>query len=806
MPHYRLATPRRWAALTIATLLGLTCAALLLAGGRASAAPPDVPAPPPAALPGPAHLAPSAQLTPTICPRDVVVVLDRSGSMEYDPVCLGCWNRTATPNANDTPPYSTYYTYPSNGLDYTVPYMHTNIRSACYGENAYNTTAPTQPYSRTYGSYKYMIIEGEMYSDNNSTPVPAFREPGRGYWVMQRGQRNYPNEFKADSGSTSVVGDGRALYMAHMPDITYNMPGWHPLGQFYTASDAAAGNAPRLTYDITFPAGWGTGTSYLWVKTSTAATVGACDQYDLNHNINRSTFYWQLADTTDSTATAITTDTRTNTQGGGSRNWTWLRLGSLNPAHTYQFRIWAGSSGIGLDRLIVTNNPSTTGNDTSCSSPGNTIYPASGYNMGTAEVTAGTAHRAACDPCNPMYGEVVGPGTPYPTCTFYTTPVTTTDMLVASPIWRDSEAPLRSVKEAIKDPVRRLDPRYDQVGFVTYNDTAFTKTDLECLGRSAADGTACYAGASPVYSFTRILKAVEDADAQGGTFIASGMKAGLEVLGLNPYSESPSPAGPYGRGAAAKKILVLVTDGVPYPPNGANPGGLCTGDWYPYAGAPGAVSTSFTGDDANPDLSCPDGNCDGNDCMLWFAEDARAHGVALYTVGLGYAVNPDLLRETAERGNGDYYFSASGADLDLVLDYILSSATASCVPYGLAMAPDGAQSGLPGQSLVYTHTLVNQSYYPVTVTLSYSADPAGWPVGISPVSQTLEPGQAVTVTAVVTVPPGSMEGTAGVVRLVATLQGDEAISAMVVDRTTVGWSPSVYLPIILKSSQMWTQQ
>jgi hypothetical protein len=796
MPHYRLATSRRWTALTIAALLGLACLALLLAVGRASAAPPDVPVRPPAALPGPARLAPTAQVTLSICPRDVVVVLDRSGSMEYDPVCLGCWDRTATPNANDTPPYSTYYTYPQNGVYYPVPYTHTNIQSACYGENAYNTTPPTQPYWRTYSTYKYMIMEAEMYSDNNSVPDAAFREAGKGYWVMQRGQRNYPYEFKADANSTSVISDGRALYMAHHPDTTYNLPGWHPLGRFYTAADAADDTAPRLTYDITFPAGWGTGTSYLWVKTSSAYIVGTNSQYDLTHNENRSTFYWQIEDTTDATATAIITNTRTNEPSSGSRNWTWLRLGSLNPAHSYRFNMWAGSSGIALDRLIVTTNPSIVGDDTS-GAVGSAVYPASGYNMGKAEVTAGSAHRAACDPCNPMYGNTVGPGTSYPTCTFYTTPATTANTLLNSAIWQDSEAPLRSGKEAIKGLVQRLDPRYDQVGLVTYNDSTFIKVNMECLIQHPST---CTAGSNPV-SFTTILRAAEDPDAQGGTYTSSGMKAGLEVLGLDPYNAGL--ASPNGRGAAAKKIMILLTDGAPYPPNGANPGGLCTGDWYPSAGAPGAVSTAYNGDTTS---DCSGANCDGNDCMLWFAEDARAHGVALYTIGLGYGVNSDLLQETAERGNGTYYFATSGADLGLVLDDILSSTAASCVPYGLSMVADGTQSGLPGQSLVYTHTLTNQSYYPVTVTLAYSADPASWPVSVSPVSQALEPGQAVTVTAVVSVPPGSLEGVTHVTHIVATLQGDETISATVADTTTVGWPYPIYLPIVLKSSQMWTQK
>jgi hypothetical protein len=341
---------------------------------------------------------------------------------------------------------------------------------------------------------------------------------------------------------------------------------------------------------------------------------------------------------------------------------------------------------------------------------------------------------------------------------------------------------MRSAKEAIKAFVQRLDPKYDQVGLVTYDDATPQKTELECLRHYPAT---CVGGGSNPISFTNVLKALEDVDAAGGTYTSWGMKSGLEVLGLNPYNVSPAPTN-YGRGSAASKVMILVTDGVPYPPGSAYPAGACTSDWYPYAGAPGAVSTAFEGDDADPNSSCPDGNCDGNDCMLWFAEDARAHGVALYTIGFGYGVNSDLLRETARRGNGDYYFTPSGADLPLVMDAILSSTTASCSALWLSMTPDSAQTGLPGQGLVYTHTLTNRSLYPATVTLTYSADPAGWPVSVSPASQPLEPGQAVTVTASITVPPGSMESETNVMRLVATLQEDESISATVADTTTTG--------------------
>src|SRR5512136_2974160 len=97
MPSPHRLSPHRWAALSAAALLGLACVALLLAGGRASAAPPDDRTKPLPLLPGPAPalLAPTAQLTPTTCPLDVAFVFDSSGSQEWDTICYDCWHETS---------------------------------------------------------------------------------------------------------------------------------------------------------------------------------------------------------------------------------------------------------------------------------------------------------------------------------------------------------------------------------------------------------------------------------------------------------------------------------------------------------------------------------------------------------------------------------------------------------------------------------------------------------------------------------------------------------------------------------------
>jgi secreted protein with Ig-like and vWFA domain len=64
---------------------------------------------------------------------------------------------------------------------------------------------------------------------------------------------------------------------------------------------------------------------------------------------------------------------------------------------------------------------------------------------------------------------------------------------------------------------------------------------------------------------------------------------------------------------------------------------------------------------------------DAHRCPLYFAQQAANRGVAVYVIGLGYGVNSDYLRAVANMGGGQYYFSASGADLELIFAEILNN-------------------------------------------------------------------------------------------------------------------------------------
>jgi hypothetical protein len=108
--------------------------------------------------------------------------------------------------------------------------------------------------------------------------------------------------------------------------------------------------------------------------------------------------------------------------------------------------------------------------------------------------------------------------------------------------------------------------------------------------------------------------------------------------------------------------MIVMTDGTPCcPDTSAHPGGACAAsDWYPNAAHPNRIDIRYNGSN-------------GYDCILWFAEYAKDHGVTLYTIGLGFAVDAELLKEAAERGNGLYFFSATGSDLDFIFEQILQN-------------------------------------------------------------------------------------------------------------------------------------
>ena len=607
---------------------------------------------------------------------DVAIVLDRSGSMEFDPVSYGNWERTQTPqepNPSGNPVrWADYFTYPANGVIYPVGYNDGDDSDGGFGHPLISgpggvcDTSPANLDDFTYiedGNH-YIVMEAELYSYNNTTADPVLRETGKGYWALQRGEGNY-GETPPYYTSTGTSLDARPAHMAHHPSLTSYTTALY--GFHYSLSHAQNNDAPLLEYDFKFRNGstfnW-SGNAYVWVRVHAGRGLDV-DDNNFGDTVGPSNdIYWTLVPETDDgdlAMDAIGFNPNTikpaqnipNIPINNGTGWHWVRLQdpvAIDTTNIYRLYIYAGAAGISIDRIAVTDNATT--------NPGN--LP-TGVRDGTITATTGSGFRAACSPCNVIYGEnigVVGSGTPYelddcgPTLP-YAQPIDQS----LDPIFADFENPMRSAKEAVKLFVTKLDPEKDQVGFVSYTtgsnvgtgNTDIYKTELACLRRVGV-----YACNAPTISYTHVLRDIEDVSATASTNTGAGMKAGLEVLGIDLYNvQPPGPTNCGGnhcsRGASAQRIMILLTDGIP----NADPNGAC--------------------DDTNPGNLLPIGAAPDNGahrCPLYFAQQAAYRGVTVYVIGLGYGVNSDYLKAVAELGGGQYYFSASGADLDLIYNEI----------------------------------------------------------------------------------------------------------------------------------------
>jgi hypothetical protein len=618
---------------------------------------------------------------------DVAVVFDRSGSMEFDPVSYGNWvRRDELPVTDDryldediaetdSPRWYRWYTYPGNGVIYPVGFSddvdtdggwgHPNIS----GEGGVCDTTPANLNDFTYinGGRNYIIMEAELYGRNNSTPDLTLRETAKGYWALQRGEGNYAqNPPYHPSTGTSI--DDRPAHMAHHPSLTsYETAAY---GFHYVLAHAQANDAPLLEYDFKFRNGssvtW-SGNAYIWVRVHAGRGLRV-DNNQFGDTVGpRNDAYWTVVSEPDDGSLAMDgigfnpndiklAQNIPNIPINNGAGWEWVRLQdpvAINTNNINRLYIYAGAAGFSIDRIVVTDYATT--------SAGN--LP-NGVKNGDVRATTGSAFRAACSPCNVIYGEeigAVGAGTTYELddCGPYLPYAQPIDQRL-DPIFEDFENPMRTAKQAVKLFVTKLDPEKDQVGFVSYTTgsgvgtgiEAVYKTELECIRRVGVQ--TCN---SPAISYTQVLRDIENVSATNLTNTGAGMKAGLEVLGIDLYNvQPPGPTNCGGndcsRGASAQRIMILLTDGIPT----ANPGDACT--------------------NANPSYGLPIGAAADNGhhrCPMYFAQQAANRGVAVYVIGLGYGVNSDYLRAVANMGGGQYYFSASGADLELIFAEILNN-------------------------------------------------------------------------------------------------------------------------------------
>ena len=551
---------------------------------------------------------------------DTVIVYDESGSMEFDTLCYGCWE----PVAGQMYPDGTIY--PLHWSDTTIASAD-HCASAC-GEGDYQNYDSTYEYNdcnyrhRTYTSRYWIVIEAEEYSELYSTSPNWGADyhryaytPGKTYWVMQH------------NGHGAYYRDGsiRGAYLTHHP---YYVADYGKLG--VSCVQSAVENdevckygigsgpfaAPRADYDFYAPQ---TGTYYFWIRgqggqtssdnhifwgvdeSSPPGSVGVRDGFD---------FYWDI-----------------NYDGASSGDWEWLQLGSdwLSQGN-HTLNLWAGGAGFDVDRIIITTRSGT---------PPSTIRGADPNNGRT---------NWACSPCDPRFaGRPGGQTSPAyrPDCNIDT----------RSDDIYDDEQPIRSALEAAKNFVVRLNPRFDQIGYVRYDDNVVIASELECLrhrGAEALDNPACNPdwsnpGGEPprdpdcgcfagVITNT-VLYELDRTHAGGSTNIGGGIKQGIEVLSTG--------GGHYGRPGAAH-IMVLMTDGQPTARPSSDP---C---------------------DDDPNL-WPEGDGD-QDCVIYYANEARNNAIVIYTISLGWSADLELMKEVADITGGEHFFAPSPDKLDPIFD------------------------------------------------------------------------------------------------------------------------------------------
>ncbi len=440
---------------------------------------------------------------------DMVLVFDKSGSMEFDTLCYGCW----TPNPSLEYPDGNRYPLLWDGNLNGQP-------DQCEGN------APLTYYGNTY-----IIIEAEDYSYLSNPYNRELYTPGYTYWVLERNGPQAPYYM----GNAHAYGrDVLGAYISYMPERTaFGADGlgipcnWTDLTTDRMCSRdpraLALGGpypAPRVDYEFTVPS---TGNWYFWIRGEGGDTSAA--RY----------VFWGLNGTP--VGAGRTSGNGGYYNGALSYKWEWIRLGCgesasapcaqyLQAGQTYTLNLWGGGVSFDVDRIIITDYSGT---------PPSSVMSSSHIDNNRT--------GWACDPCDARYGGSPAPSDPH-------RPICTADM--APQPYRylddiyDDEQPIRGAVEAAKNFVDRLDPSKDQIGYVSYSSYATINSELQCVRRLGT--TFC----TEAVIDSTVIHSLDNTHAGGSTNIAHGIAKGIDVLSNTP--------GHFGRPGAAH-IMIVMTDG-----------------------------------------------------------------------------------------------------------------------------------------------------------------------------------------------------------------------------------------------------
>ncbi len=508
--------------------------------------------------------------------------------------------------------------YPQ-GNYYPLPW-----NSAAVGGSAAHCSQTGDPiYYDTNGiTHTYLILEAEEYSTINYTYDPETYTPGLTYWALQRNGSQTPSYM----GNSRALGrDGYGAYLEHHPyRIHVNADGegsnctWaNLLDGFMCYRDSwitALGGpfpTPRVDYSFTVPT---TGTWYVWVRGQGG---------DGANNL-----MWGLNMTPLGNVSGFG-DTAYNYNGADPYGWEWQSMGSLtalSATQTYTLNLWAGAADFSIDRIILTNDSQNPG----------VISSGSAFDLAVLKNTSAIDnHRSgmACDPCDARFGG-------YPTADGMTTPRCNDSSIPEArrdrrkdPLY-DDEQSIRGAIEGFKAFALRLNLQHDQVGLVSYNSTAAINHELLCL---QSQGAAC----APAVITNTIITTLDNLHASGSTNIADTIRLSTDVLS--------DTNGHYGRPEATKAI-VIITDGETNQILNLDP--VCYAqDYWPYN----------TGD-SNRDRS--------KDCTVYYAMQARDHGIAVYSITMKGRADQELMQYIAELTGGFHRHAPTQTQLDPILKEI----------------------------------------------------------------------------------------------------------------------------------------
>jgi len=547
---------------------------------------------------------------------DTVIVYDESGSMEFDTLCYGCWE----PSSEDGVQYPDGSIYPLPwGNQVAGPPDH------CLTDDLYHERD---------GDY-WFVIEAEEYSYLNVDYHDWAYTPYFGFWVMQR------------NGKGSMGRDSRGAYLSYHPYASYL--GTTGLGVPCTWDDLLNGRycrrgvpggpfpAPRADYAFQVPED---DDYYFWVRGQGGGSHGGNDRY----------VFWGVDGSPMGREDHFTKGPYYN--GASSGSWDWERLGRgadggngdavTLSAGQHTFNLWAGGAGFDVDRIMITTDDEDydDGDDDDSELPLKTASPNNGRT------------NWACNPCDPRFAGRPGGHSSTGDEPYYR-PDCQVDMRFDD-IY-DDEQPIRDALESAKRFVALLNPRFDQVGYVSYDTHADTRNQLECVRRRGPQDLThpncnpdwrnpggepprdpdcnCFSG---VLTDT-VLYELDHTYAGGSTNIGDAINHGIDVL--------KTTGNHYGRPGGAH-VMILMTDGEA----NQTPNSQCYAeDLWPH-------NTGNTSNDR------------AKDCVVYYAQQARDNAIVVYTISLGWSADRELMEHVADITGGYHRWAPTPDRLDEIFD------------------------------------------------------------------------------------------------------------------------------------------